>query len=238
MLRQLLTTAVALLGFAPQIAAQQILGPTSLAEHRLGTYTVVAPDGKTAVEADFGVHPADRADLSVVSGQAVVTGRPGPITITAAALIDGRPRLLQLVVTIGSAQPQPQPPQPQPPPVPPTPPPPVPTWGPLARILVLYESSEVTGREPWYAPEVRNALNETVPAENGYRAWRILDRDLDVSGDPPWVAPFAAAKAHGPNDVPTLFAFDQAGRIKTLPMHAGVSPAQTAAAIRALGEVR
>jgi hypothetical protein len=241
MIRQLITAVVALIGLAPQVAAQQIVGPTSLAEHRLATYTVVGPDGKTAVEADFGVHPADRADLVSISGQAVVTAKPGPITITAAAVIDGRPRLLQVLVTCTGATPQPQPPAPTPtPPQPPRPPepPPAPAWGPLARIVVLYESSEVTGREPWYSQAVRDALNATAPVEAGYRAWRIFDRDLDVSGDPVWVAPTAAAKAHGPNDVPTLFAFDARGQIRTLPMHAGVSPTQTAAAIRALGEAR
>ena len=150
---------------------------------------------------------------------------------------------------IAPTPPAPIPPIPAPTPIPnPTPmPPPVPAWGPLTRIIVLYESSKLTGKEAFYAQPVRDALNQTAPADStGTPSWRIWDKDMDVSREPEWADAFAKAKADfaaatagiagifGGSSDPVLYAFDAAGKLKSIPLK-GLSDADLVAKIKALG---
>jgi hypothetical protein len=139
--------------------------------------------------------------------------------------------------------PSPVPPIPSPIPGPPAPlppppvPPPVPSWGPLDKILILYESSKLTGKESFFSLPVRDALNQASPPDATTRTpgWRIWDQNVDATAEPKWADALAKAKVAftTPAD-PVLFAFDAQGRMKTVPLK-GQSDAATAAAIKALG---
>jgi hypothetical protein len=115
---------------------------------------------------------------------------------------------------------------------PPVDPPPS-QWGPLARFLVLYESSKLTGRESFYAQDVIEALTATAPAENGHAGWRIWDKDLDAIREPAWLPAFEAAKADYVTATnPRLYAFDAQNRMQVVELNDGFSPEQVALTIR------
>lgn len=149
---------------------------------------------------------------------------------------------LTVVVTSDAPTPGPAPtPAPTPTPPPPTPeptppPPPVPAWGPLAAVLVLYESQSLTGREAFYSTDSTDALTATVPVgPDGRPAWRIWDKDLDVSREPTWVDRMARAKADYTNPAaPKLFAFDAQNRVKGLDLPPATTPEQFVAIVAAL----
>ena len=125
-------------------------------------------------------------------------------------------------------------PVPGPGPVTPPGPPPAP-WGPAERILILYESDVLTGREPIYSPVVRDALTAAVPLDAAQvPRWRAWDNDLVVAGEPDWVPAMEKARAFHADDMgPVLFAFDARGAMRPVPV--GVRPpAELAAEIRAL----
>ena len=145
----------------------------------------------------------------------------GPTTIVQETR-DGR-----TIVTFSWAYipPTPVPPNPGPGPGP-TPIPPPDVFGPLARVLTLYESTELTGRGPMYSMTVVDALNDTVPADASTRVpnWRNWDRDLNpgASTDPnisAWVDVWTKAKLdYAKKTEPIMYAFDEAGRMKQLPL--------------------
>jgi hypothetical protein len=101
----------------------------------------------------------------------------------------------------------------------------------------MYESSKLTGKEAFFTTPVRDALNQTATADGTTRLpnWRIWDQNVDASAEPTWADALAKAKAAftSPTD-PVLFAFDAQGRMKTVPLK-GLSDADAAAAIKALG---
>jgi hypothetical protein len=173
---------------------------------------------------------------------AVLSGPAGNYTVTA-------PRPVRVIygpssVTIDwtggiDPTPPPTPPGPTPdPPTPPTPEPPKPEWGPLARVIILYESTAMTGREPIYAAGLADALTKACPPDtDGRPAWRVWDRDLDVSKEPSWLDAMAKAKAAlGTNAGPVLYAFDGQGRAKEIPLPATMAPAEAVSAIQKLSE--
>jgi hypothetical protein len=164
---------------------------------------------------------------------AVLTGPAGNYTVTA-------PRPVRVIygpssITIdwtGGIDPVP----PGPTPEPPTPEPPTPTvWGPLARVIVLYESSLMTGREPIHSPTFAEALSAVCPPDtDGRPAWRIWDDDLDVSREVSWVDAMAKAKASFAPPGPILYAIDAAGRVKDIPLPPTMTPAEAVTAIKGL----
>jgi hypothetical protein len=169
---------------------------------------------------------------------AVLTGPAGNYTVTA-------PRPVRVIygpssITIdwtGGIDPVPPPIPPGPTPEPPTPEPPVPVaWGPLARVIVLYESSLMTGREPIYSAKVAEALSKACPPDaDGRPAWRVWDKDLDVTKEPTWVDAMAKARAAlGAEPGPVLYAFDSAGRVKPVPLPPSLTPTEAIAAIEGL----
>lgn len=178
--------------------------------------------------------------LAPASG-AVLSGPAGNYTVTAPApvrVIYG-PSSITIDWTGGiDPTPPPVPPGPTPdPPTPPTPEPPVPAWGPLARVIVLYESSAMTGREPIYSTTTSEALSAVCPnASDGRPAWRIWDKDLDVSKETTWVDAMAKAKAAFTPPGPVLYAFDGAGRVKEIPLPPTLTPADAATAIKGLAK--
>jgi hypothetical protein len=165
---------------------------------------------------------------------AVLTGPAGNYTVTA-------PRPVRVIygpssITIdwtGGIDPVP----PGPTPEPPTPEPPVPiAWGPLARVIVLYESSLMTGREPIYSAKVADALSKACPPDaDGRPAWRVWDKDLDVTKEPTWVDAMAKARAAlGADPGPVLYAFDAAARVKAVGLPPSLTPAEAISAIEGL----
>ena len=125
-------------------------------------------------------------------------------------------------------------------PVPPVPPGPTPTpvveWGPIDRILTLYESTKLTGREPFYSMTVIDAFNAVAPSDPATKVpnWRIWDKDLDVTREPAWGKLIAEARSgFNADNGPMLFAADTKGRVKTISV-SGLSDVELANKIKAL----
>jgi hypothetical protein len=148
----------------------------------------------------------------------------GPTTIDQ-GVKDGR----QYVTISWVAMPPSPTPTPTPTPTPgptPTPTPPPNEFGPLARILTIYESASLTGREPMYSSVVIDALNQVAPPDQATKVplWRNWDKDLDPtaiasSPDASWSEAWRKAKADfaaGPD--PVMYAFDAQNRMKKLPL--------------------
>lgn len=127
--------------------------------------------------------------------------------------------------------PPPIPPGPQPPPDPkPTPdppkPPPQPTWGPLDRILILYETSKATGREAIYSQAFQDALTEVAPKDaGGWPRWRVWDKDMTAPDataaveSAEWSAVLAKARPeHGDKPEPVMYARDAKGGVAVVPL--------------------
>jgi FtsP/CotA-like multicopper oxidase with cupredoxin domain len=223
--------------------AQQIAGPSEIAAGRLGKYSVVGADGKTLLPAEFAVFPADRFDVetSASGEEAFVTGEPGEGFVNAATVIDGRPRLLTLLIRVtGSTPPGPVPPTPDPPgptppgPNPPTPVPVPPAFGPITHLLTLYETSKLDGREP----VCDTAFTTQAKAIADYR---FYDYDLPADGLPEWAALKAKALASvtpppgQPFDkAPMVFAFDAKGNVRSVNAPVGKSVESLIAEIKGL----
>lgn len=179
--------------------------------------------------------PASGAVLSGPAGVYAVTA-PAPVRVIygpSSITIDWTGGIDPTPVPVPPTPVPPDPPTPEPPPVP------VPAWGPLARVIVLYESSLMTGREPIYATSVSEALSAACPAgPDGRPSWRVWDKDLDVSKEPTWVDAMAKAKAALSGPGPVLFAFDDKGRVKEVPLPATMTPAEAVAAIQSLRGAR
>lgn len=151
-----------------------------------------------------------------------------------------------VVITFGPAPappiPTPQPPQPNPP----QPAPPVPAeWGPLERVVILFESAKLTGREAIYSGAVHDALKATVPPDStGRPRWRLWDKDSSAPDATSsveavdWSDALSDAKyaQKGSDDV-ILHAFDAKGRIKSIPLK-GMTDEDAAKAIRDLGAAK
>ena len=160
-----------------------------------------------------------------------------PIKITARGVVsvvyqpDGT---VEITITSsgGFIPPTPVDPTPNPVDPPPTPTPtptPVPAWGPLAKIVVLYEADALTGREPWYYPDFLDVVDGAV----GKQGRVYIDRDLEVTRAD-WADLVARAKAeHKGSADPILYAFDDKGRIKAQPLK-DLSPENAAAAVKGL----
>lgn len=131
------------------------------------------------------------------------------------------------------------------PPIPPVPPGPTPDpdptplpvqWGPLARIIVVYESSNLTGRDVLMSTAFREALSTVAPKGADNRPlWRIWDKDLDVSREPEWVAAMAKAKAEFSGDKPILFGVDDSLRVRAIPLD-GLTDAEAVEKLQSLKE--
>lgn len=162
-----------------------------------------------------------------------VVGPPGTYTVQTQAqtTVEYGQGWVRISWTGGPLPPIPPSPIPIPPPVPP-----VVEWGPLDRVVVMYESTKLTGREPFYSLAVVDALNQTAPADATTKvpSWRIWDKDVDASREPDWAD--AMTKAKGGFDAekgPVLYAVDKQGRLKTIPLQ-GVTDVDAAAKIKAL----
>lgn len=124
--------------------------------------------------------------------------------------------------------PPPIPPGPTPvdPPVPVDPPkpvdPPAPAWGPLDRILILYETSKATGREVIYSQAFQDAITAAAPKDaGGWPRWRVWDKDAAApdataaAESAEWSAMLAKAKANqGATPEPIMYARDAKGEIR------------------------
>ena len=163
-----------------------------------------------------------------------VTAPPGVYTLKVHAVGKNyRPIIINIPLIVEAVNP-PLPPTPEPPnppgpgPTPKPPPAPTPTvdFGPVARVLILYESSDQSGLESYNSLYVRQALNELTP-EDRYgtgpvEAWRVIDEDSDFGqGDyPQWSDALAKAKASGIT-LPAAFVFDTSGRMDAWPVPSG-----------------
>lgn len=145
------------------------------------------------------------------------TAPPGRYKVMALGVAGGEPVILSAIVTFEGAGPTPPtppvPPGPEPP-VPPGPTPvPTPDFGPPARVLLLYETSEMTGREPFTGEEFRDSMISLVGAD-GYRHW---DYDIDPGLLPGWSEAKAEAMSeHGPAEGPAVFVWDKAGKMRVV----------------------
>ncbi len=174
-------------------------------------------------------------DLSIGGSQSLTIRGPARITYSGSVV----------VVNFGPG-PTPVPPDPTPvPPIPPAPDPPAPTWGPLDRIVILYESAKTTGREPIYSTAVRDSMSAATPTDSGgLPRWRVWDKDAvvpaaDHAAPPAWSPEWAAALTKAKSlqagaETVNLYAFDAAGEVKTVPL-SGLTDAEAIKAIKALG---
>lgn len=143
--------------------------------------------------------------------------------------------------------PPPIPPGPTPDPVPPTPPPdpPKPAWGPLDRILILYETGKATGREVIYSQAFQDAITAAAPKDaGGWPRWRVWDKDAAApdataaAESAEWAAMLAKAKANqGATPEPVMYARDAKGEIrafelKDLTVDAAVAKVRELAAMK------
>lgn len=117
-------------------------------------------------------------------------------------------------------------PTPEPGPTPDPGPTPTPVWGPVARVIVLYESSTLTGREPFCSQDCRVSLDTMPKDSKGLPSWRIWDKDVS-NNLPEWSDALAKAKADfGASTEPKLYAFDTSGRMKVEPIPASMTTSQ------------
>lgn len=187
-----------------------------------------------------------KGGFAYVGGMVVIPAQPGRYTFECVAISlndEGAPADADATTfTIAAGvDPGPTPtptPAPTPTPTPtPTPEPPVPAWGPLARILILYESEKLTGREAFYSTDVTDALSRVAPVgSDGRPAWRIWDDDLPTDGEPSWADAMARARAAFTDpSVPVLVAFDQQGRTKPYQLSSYATPELMVTLINSLG---
>lgn len=196
MTRSVLT---ALLLCGPVAAAEppaplKVVGPTRVPAYRLVRLSAENADPKAALIWD--VNDEDRADADEGGGRLTFTGPPGvykvklrEITFDAAAGA-AKVRTARLTVTIGDPPPVP--------PVPPGPVPPGPTPDPAApfagtpglRVLILYESADLTRVTPeqmlvLFSQSNRAFLDAVTPAgpDGKTHEWRMWDKDVNAAGE-------------------------------------------------------
>jgi hypothetical protein len=154
----------------------------------------------------WDVADEDRADVEeVVGGKLYFTGPAGTykVKLRLITITNGAPKVDTARATVvigdppppvppgptppGPTPPGPTPPGPTPPgPNPPTPPAPIPEAG--LRVLIVYESAELSKLPPaqtncLYAKNVRDFLNANCAtgADGKTREWRIWDKDVDAA---------------------------------------------------------
>jgi hypothetical protein len=183
---------------APAAAELKIAGELKVPANRIVRLSAEgAAEGAACI---WDVSDEDRADLEELKGgRLLFTGPAGAYKVKLRAIRLDRDGATQIetaraTVVIGDPPP-PVPPGPTPPgPTPPGPTPPGPTPGPAPipeaglRVLIVYESSELSKLPPaqanvLYARSVRDFLNAScaVGADGKTREWRIWDKDVDPS---------------------------------------------------------
>jgi hypothetical protein len=174
----------------------------------------------------------------------------GPATVSPAVIdLDGGPPRQVIVILSDQAYrvwtrpvftPDPSPtPGPTPGPTPDPTPTPIPTpvaaFGPLARVLILYETSSATGREPFYSLDFVESIGRIVPVEDGVPAYRCWDFDVDASRMPGWSgAKVKSSSMFNRADGPHLVAFDAEGRTRLIPIPVDMTPEQLLAEVQKL----
>jgi hypothetical protein len=145
----------------------------------------------------WDVSDEDRVDPEEVGNRLLFTGPPGTykVKLRAIRVKDGKTGIetVRATVVIGEPGPPtpPTPPDPPVPPVPPTPPPspaPIPVAG--FRVLMVYETAEVSKlpaaqQQVLYSKTVRDYLNsKCVPGpDNKTKEYRIYDKDVDLTAE-------------------------------------------------------
>jgi hypothetical protein len=181
---------------APAAAELKIAGELKVPANRIVRLSAEgAAEGAACI---WDVSDEDRADLEELKGgRLLFAGPAGAYKVKLRAIRldkDGATQIetARATVVIGDPPP-PVPPGPTPPgPTPPGPTPPGPTPGPAPipeaglRVLIVYESSELSKLPPaqanvLYAKSVRDFLNAScaVGADGKTREWRIWDKDVD-----------------------------------------------------------
>jgi hypothetical protein len=177
-----------------------IVGASPVAPYKLAVLMPAGgPDGAAY---DWDVTPETADVRETGDGGIVFTGPPGEYRVTLRAFtVEGGKvgtAKVRRTVTLGGAPP-PQPPGPGPnppgPPTPPTPPNPAVPPSDVFRVLVVYESGDLSklpaGQQgAVYSSAVRGYLNAKTPVgpDGKTRQWAMLDKDVDPSGYGPWFA--------------------------------------------------
>lgn len=183
---------LALLALAPALAAAP---PSEVARELVGAKSAPwlielkvenVPKGTAVI---WDVFPEDRATTRIVKGEQalLIAGPPGAYRVKVRLIKGEDVTELRDAVTLTGAAPVP-PPGPAPPAPKPVDPPPIPGAG--LRVLVVYESGDLSKYPPGqqgaiYARSVRDYLNATCPAgpDGTTREWRMWDKDVDASGE-------------------------------------------------------
>lgn len=207
---------------ATRSAGQEIEGPSAFTEDEGAEYRLDVPLAEGERSFVFWVLP-ETLWYRTRGGEPVVTGPPGRYTIRAHAIVgtafeDARQVEAALAIEIT--------PRVGPSPTPPGPNPPTPgTIGPVARIIVLYESASSDGDEPFRAMQVVQAMRDMVgvdsyPGGVVIPSYRIWDDDTDASREPEAVrSAYGQAKASRANNDPaTVYLFDAEGRMDSFPV--------------------
>lgn len=224
--------AAALLGLAAccdPSRGQSIEGPGRVEPHTLARLSVAWPDGIEVSDEDresvgWIVRPIGLADHFISDDRCVVTGPPGEYEVLAGLVLDGRVVFLGHAFVIGEPAPLPPTPGPGPGPTPtPTPgPEPAPDdLGPVERVMIVYESAELTGREPWTSLAVRERINAIVPEDRypdgqSVEAVRYVDDDVSFDRElPAWAeARRDAGAILQTAGIPRVFVFHEGGEVR------------------------
>lgn len=188
MRRTLLTLASLLLLTPGAWAELRIVGETKVEPYKLVRLSAEGADGAALI---WDVTPEESVDVVEFPSKVLFSAPPGTYKVKLRALRtkDGAASFetARATVVIGT----PAPPIPPAPPVPPTPPPdPAPIAQPGLRVLIVYETAELSKmpaeqRNVLYSKTVRDYLNSKCPAgaDGRTREWRIWDKDVATDGE-------------------------------------------------------
>lgn len=177
----------------------KITGETKVDQYKLVRLAVEGVPENAAVLWDYD---EDVLDAEPSGRRLVFAGPPGKYRIKATSIVldkDGRTKaeVAKAVVEIGGKAPEPGPKPPDPPPGPgpgPDPKDEAPIKAPGNRVLLIYESGELSKLPPKqsnqiYSKALREWLTQkcVTDTDNPKGAWRIWDKDVDASGEAkPW----------------------------------------------------
>lgn len=164
-----------------------IAGPSTIGPYRMATFTIADPvEGSRYLFDVWPMLDADQVDEHEHSVKVVAPPGRYTIVVTELPRDAGKLRVRKTFDILPSDGPGPTPPGPTPPT--PTPDNPAPIPEPGFRVLIVYESGEMT-KYPietqviLAGADVREFLQSNCVASNGVPEFRIYDPDVDVSRD-------------------------------------------------------
>lgn len=196
-------------------SALVIEGDLKVKPYKIVRLSVKGQDSKAAIVWD--VDKEDVVDLEEVNGKLLMVAPPGIYKIKCRAIKldkDGKTSVetARVTVTIEGDTPKPPDPGPTPDPSPTPTPAPIPVAG--FRVLILYESADLTKlpkdqHNALYSKTVQDFMTLACVKENGVAAWNIWDHDVDTSkAAKHWQDAVKRAKSHKDYKTPWIMISD------------------------------